>query len=126
MNALLVTGDSAPLDAVSCLLPTRSTLSPGNDAVPPASLTTGAPPVSVPVPTRDSATDAPATPLPNASVSLSCTAGDTVAPATTFDGCVVNASVVAAAAETVNAVLVTGVSAPLDPESCWLPARDPL
>src|SRR5947199_174003 len=120
MNALLETGDSAPLDAVSCLLPTRSTLSPGNDAAPPASLATAAPPVSVPVPTRDSATDVPATPLPNASVNLSCTPGVIVAPATTFDGCVVNASVVAAAAETVNALLVTGVSAPLDAVSCLL------
>src|SRR5207249_9792813 len=116
----------APLDAVICLLPAKSTLSPGNDAAPPASLTTAAAPVSVPVPTRDSATDAPATPLPNASVSVSCTAGDIVAPATTFDGCVVNANVVAAAADTVNAVLVTGIKAPLDAVSCLLPARSTL
>ena len=124
VNAGLVTGGSAPLEAVSCLLPTRFRLTAGNVARPFASLVTEPPPVSVPVPTSASDTSPPGTELPNASVSLSCSAGAIATPATTSLGPAVNVSAAAAAGDTVNATLVTvGSSIPLEALSCLLPTR---
>jgi hypothetical protein len=60
--------------------------------------------------------------LPNASVAVTFTAGAIATPATTAEGCVVNASEAAAAGETVNAVLVA-VSRPLEAVSVLLPTR---
>src|SRR5438046_1519463 len=78
--------------AVSCLLPVRLMLRPANLAMPLASLTTEPPPLSVPVPTTARDTEAPGTPLPNASATLICTAGAIVTPARTLLGWNVNAS----------------------------------
>src|SRR5438477_452965 len=91
--------------------------------MPLASLTTAPPPVSVPVPTRARDTEVPATPFPNASATLICTAGAIATPAVTLLGWTVNASDAAAAGETVNAVLVALGSAPLEAVSCLPPAR---
>jgi hypothetical protein len=60
--------------------------------------------------------------LPNASVAVTFTAGAIATPATTAEGCVVNASDAAAAGETVNAVLVAA-SRPLEAVSVLLPTR---
>jgi hypothetical protein len=69
-----------------------------------------------------SATEALGTALPNASVAVTFTAGVIATPATTLEGCVVNASAAAAACETVNAVLVA-VSRPLEAVSVLLPTE---
>src|SRR5207249_287855 len=118
VNAALVTLGSAPLEAVSCLLPARLMLTLANLAMPLASLTTAPPPLSVPVPTRARDTEAPGTPLPNASATLICAAGAIATPATTPLGWTVNASDAAAAGETVNAALVTLGTVPLEAVSC--------
>src|SRR5207245_360731 len=123
VNETLVNGGRMPLEAVSCLLPTRFTLSAVNVARPPASLATAPPPVSVPVPTRLKETSCPAIPFPNASFTLTCTAGAIAAPATTSLGPTANVSALAAAGDTLNAALVTVGIAPLAAVSCWLPAR---
>src|SRR5439155_347386 len=103
--------------------PVRFTLRPANVARPPASLATAPPPVSVPVPTRLKEMDCPATALPNASLTLTFTAGAIATPATTLLGPAVNVSAAGPAGETVNAALVTGASTPLDAVSCLLPVR---
>src|SRR5205823_296817 len=100
VSAVLVTLGSAPLEAVSCLLPARLMLTPAKLALPPASLTPAPPPPRVPAPTRARDTEAPATPLPNASATLICAAGAIATPATTLLGWTVNASDAAAAGET--------------------------
>ena len=123
VNDVLVTDGSTPLVAVSCLSPTRFRLSALNVARPAASLSTAVPPDSVPLPTSDSATLVPATLLPSASVTRTCTAGAIAAPATTLLGWVWNASVAAGPAAIVNAVLVAGVSTPLAAVSCFEPVR---
>ena len=51
------------------------------------------------------------------------TAGAIATPATTSEGCAVNDSAEAAAADTVNELVVAAASAPLDAVSCLLPAR---
>ena len=122
----LVTLGNAPLDAVSCLLPATSTLNPENVAIPPASVEAAPPPVSVPAPTRASETEVPGTPLPNASPTLTCTAGAIATPATAFVGWTTKASVDAAAGETVNVALVVLGAAPHAAVSCLLPARSML
>src|SRR2546425_604845 len=96
VNEAVVTVGSTPLEAVSCLLPARFTLSAENVARPAPSLTTAPPPVSVPVPTSAKATDLAATPLPNASLTLTCTAGAIATPAITLAGATANVSAVAA------------------------------
>src|SRR5262249_5929321 len=73
--------------------------------------------------TRARPTEVPATALPNASATFTCTAGAIATPATTFVGCAANASAAAAAAETVNALLVAAGSVPLAARSCLLPTR---
>src|ERR1051325_8234999 len=98
VNAVLVAAGSAPLDAVSCLLPGRLTLSAGNDAIPFTSLTTAAPPFSAPVPTSASDTDVPETGFVNASRTSTWTAGAMLPPATTLPGCTANDRFAAAAA----------------------------
>src|SRR5512134_411284 len=123
VNETLVAGVSAPLVVLNCLLPVRSTDSPENVAMPFASVAVEPPPVSVPVPTSDRLTSSVGTPFPNASATFTCTAGVIVAPAATFDGCTSNETVAAAAALTVNEVLVAGVSAPLVALNCLLPVR---
>src|SRR5512134_1514087 len=123
VNDPLVAGVSAPLVALNCLLPVRSTDSPENVAMPFASVATAPPPVSVPVPTSDRLTSSVGTPFPNASATFTWTAGVIVAPAPTLLGCTSNETVAAAAAFTVNEVLVAGVSAPLVALNCLLPAR---
>ena len=123
VNAALVTVGSTPLAAVSCLLPARFTLSAENVARPAALLTTAPPPVSVPLPTSTSDTDLAGTPLPNASLTLTWTAGAIAAPATTLLGATANVSAVAGAEDTVNAALVTVGSTPLAAVSCLLPVR---
>src|SRR4029077_8004831 len=96
VNALLVAVGSAPLDAVSCLLPTRATFSALNEAMPLALLATAPPPESAPVPTSASATGLPATGFVNASRTSTCTAGATLAPASALAGCTANDSVAGA------------------------------
>ena len=123
VNAALVTVGSRPLAAVNCLLPTRFTLAAENVARPAASLATAPPPDSVPVPTRLMEMSWPGTALPNASFTLTCTAGAIATPATTLLGPEANVSALAAAGETVNAVLVTLGSTPLAAVSCLLPTR---
>src|SRR5207249_2141150 len=107
VNAVLVTLGSAPLEAVSCLLPARLMLRPAKLAVPLPWLAAAPPPARVPAPTSASDTEVPGTPLPKASATLICTAGATATPATTLLGWTVNASEAAAAGDTANAVLVT-------------------
>src|SRR5213075_686170 len=119
-NAAVVTVGSAPLEAVSCLLPTRSTLRPLKLAMPLALLTTAAPPVSVPLPTSASATEVPGTALSNASETRTWTAGAIATPATTSEGCAVIASDAAGAGDTANAALDAVGSAPLDAVRCLL------
>src|SRR5262249_30289908 len=112
VNPALVAAGSTPLVAVSCFEPGRFTVGVAKLAMPAAVLATLPPPVSVPVPGLVSVnvTAVPDTALPNASVTFTCTAGAIDTPATTFVGCAVNASDAAAAAVTVNDVLVTGVT----------------
>src|SRR5204862_390516 len=90
VNAVLVTLGNAPLAAVSCLLLAMLMLTPAKLALPLALLTTAAPPVSVPVPTRARDTEVPATPFPKASVTFTWTAGAIATPATTLLGWTVN------------------------------------
>src|SRR5881628_1069959 len=123
VNAVLVTLGSAPLEAVTCLLPARLMLTPAKLALPLASLTAAPPPVSVPAPTSASETELPDTALPNPSTTLTRTAGAIATPATTSVGWAANASDAAAAGDTVNAALVTPGSAPHAAVSCLLPAR---
>ena len=102
VNALLVAGVRAPLDAVTCLPPGASTLSAANVATPKPSLATAAPPLSVPLPTSARDTGVPATALPNASLTRTWTAGVIVTPATTALGPVVKLSALAAAGAMVS------------------------
>src|SRR5262249_5721251 len=87
VNVSLVTDARPGLDAVSCLLPARSTLKPAKLTRPFASLRSPAPPASVPVPTSASEMDWPGRLLPSASATCTRTAGASGTPATTFDGC---------------------------------------
>src|SRR5206468_2434061 len=86
VNAVLVTLGSVPLEAVSCLLPTRLMLRPAKLALPLALLTTAPPPLSVPVPTSASDPHDARPMLPNASETLTWTAGAIATPATTLLG----------------------------------------
>src|SRR5262249_59775225 len=70
VNGTLVSAASAPLAAVSCLPPLRSTRRVENVTTPLAPVALAPPPVSVPVPTSARVTDAPATPLPNPSTTF--------------------------------------------------------
>src|SRR5262249_18093167 len=121
VNEPLAAVGSTPLDAVSDLAPTRSTLSAAKLPTPCASVAVARPPVSVPVPTSASATDAPGAPLPNASVTLTWRAGASATPATTSVGWPTNWSAAGAAAFTVNAPLVASGSSALDAVSCLEP-----
>src|SRR5205823_1459191 len=102
--------------------PATFRLSAVNAAMPEASLMTLPPPVRTPVPTSTSDTLRPATPLPNASATLTCTAGAMATPATTFVGATANVSAAAAAADTVNVGLVTDGKTPPEAVSCLIPA----
>src|SRR5262245_30114804 len=98
VNEVLVTRGSAPLEARSCFEPARLMPSFGNVAMPQAALGDAPPPVSAPVPSSASVTEAPLTPFPSASVTFTCTAGVSVTPAAAFEGWTTNWSADAAPA----------------------------
>src|SRR5262249_26554042 len=112
---------AAPQATVSDFMPATSMLTFANVTTPLASVAVAPPPLSVPGPSSASDAAPPATALPNASVTLTCSAGEIATPGVTFVGCVRYWRAAGAPADTANALLVAPGSTPLEAMSCLLP-----